>query len=121
MQAITTLLVTLSCGKHFEKFHDTSIACSRKLIHWLCSMSATNDVAQRAYTVLYNIVKTSGSPAFAEVVDLFTDELASQPIPSHTPATANQGYVLWMGEGLPSQLPLGQQSNEFGFYQLPLV
>ena len=121
MQAITTLLITLSCGKHFEKFHATSVACSRKLIHWLRGMSVTNDVARRAYTILYNIVTTSESPAFAEIVDVFTDELATQSMPPHTPVTANQAYVSWMGEDMLSQLPAGQQSDDYGFYQLPLV
>jgi hypothetical protein len=121
MQAITTLLVTLSCGKHFEKFQVNSVACSRKLIHWLRGMSITNDVAHRAYMVLYSIVKTSDSSAFADFVDMFTDDLASQAIPPHTPVTANQAYVSWMGEGQPSQLPLGQQSSEFVFYQLRQV
>jgi hypothetical protein len=118
MQAITTLLVTLSCGKYFEKFHDDSVACSRKLIRWLRGMSVTNDIAQRAYMVLYNIVKTSDSPAFAEIVDMFTGELAAQAIPPLTPAAVDHMYVPWMGEGQPPHFPLGQPSDEFGYYQL---
>jgi hypothetical protein len=118
MQAITTLLVALSCGKHFEKFHKSSVACSRKLIRWLRAMGATNDIAKRAYVVLYSMIKTSDSPTWAELVDMFPDEVASQATLRHAPAAMDQMNMSWMDEGQPpTQSALGHQSDEHDYYQ----
>ncbi|KAL5114188.1 hypothetical protein ACEQ8H_007936 [Pleosporales sp. CAS-2024a] len=58
MQALTILLIAISCRKHFEPCYTSSVASANLLITWLRLMrDHNNDTAKRAYTVVHNLLR----------------------------------------------------------------
>jgi hypothetical protein len=92
MQALSVLLTTISCRKHFGDFVSTSVTCARKLIHWLYCMRNSNDIARNAYRVICNIVKSSDPQVWLEIADMFLDEAGTQAEASNV-YSAEQMYL----------------------------
>ena len=115
MQALSVLLVGISCRKHFEASYVDSVASVRKLINWLWCMRENNDTAGRAYQVIYNIIKAptvSDRTVWADVEGfLLKDNTMQSPLPHQQqeqqvhPQIDPQMYLTW---GAEQQLPQQQ-------------
>ena len=75
MQAAAVLLISISLRNVFPDTLDSSLTSFRKLAMWLQAMSVANDVAENAYKVLYNLVKSVPASTWPEILDIFPDDL----------------------------------------------
>jgi hypothetical protein len=81
MQAITILLIGISCRRHFVSSYNGSVAGVKVLVTWLQHMRQNNETAQRVYQVIYNIVKSpnlSNPAIWEDIVCMFPDEIMQQ-------------------------------------------
>jgi hypothetical protein len=84
MQCLAVLLIGISCRQHFESSYDSSVTGVRRLVTWLQHMRQTNETAERAYHVIYNIIKPPHLPPLAiwhDIVDVFPNEIVPQEPP----------------------------------------
>jgi hypothetical protein len=56
MQALAVLLVGISCRQHFEQTYANSVASVKKMVTYLQRMCDHDEIAGRAYQVLYEII-----------------------------------------------------------------
>jgi hypothetical protein len=104
MQSLAILLIGISCRQHFESSYGSSVDTVRKLVVWLQHMRQTNETAERAYHVIYNIVKPpnlSAPAIWKDIVDMFPDEI----VPQEPPPPRMDAYAYpW---------PSGEQSDQY--------
>ncbi|KAL6171730.1 hypothetical protein ACJQWK_02736 [Exserohilum turcicum] len=112
MQAIAVFLLEISFGESHMKNGGKEIAKStKKLIRWLQHLSSTNTVAERAYQVTMDIIKTGAPRIRIDISDILSEEAGdsdrSHPFPDmHTSAT--DSYPPHMQEAPPmSDLGMG--------------
>ncbi|CAN9443338.1 unnamed protein product [Alternaria alternata] len=74
MQALTVLMIAISCPGHFRDSLPVSCHSVRQLVSFLRGMRETNTLAARAYQFIYSIVKTSKPFIWDDVADAFPDE-----------------------------------------------
>jgi hypothetical protein len=98
MQSLTILLIAISTRQHFEPLYATSVASTKKLITWLQYLRDNNDIAKRAYQIVYEIVKapTSSPAVWKDIVGMFPDEF---PVPqtSMQEQLGDQTFHAWSG------------------------
>jgi hypothetical protein len=97
MQALAVLMNAIACPKPFRDLLQSSSQCTKQLVGWLRVMGETNNIAARAYQVLYSIVKMSKPFVWNLVMDAFPDEVAlmlQQPVP----VNPDPQYLPWPDE-----------------------
>jgi hypothetical protein len=117
MQALSVLLTAISCRKHFGDFINTSVMCSRKLIHWLYCMRDSNDIARSAYRVICSIVTSSDPQIWLGIADMFLGEVGTQAEASNV-HSSEQMYLSGAGEEQSLNSTFGQQADEHSHYRL---
>jgi hypothetical protein len=119
MQALTILLISICCRKHFEPSYSASVTSVKKLVTWLRCMSKTDDTAKRAYKVVYNIVRAPdlADPAvWADIVVAFPIE--PQTLMPNGPSSQPQ-HMPWTGEEADLQHPFEFQEEKYTYRHLP--
>lgn len=75
MQAIAVFLLEFSFGKsHMKKEGQEIAASTKKLVRWLQHLSSTNTVAERAYQVTIDIIKTGAPQVSIDISDILSEE-----------------------------------------------
>lgn len=115
MQASAILLIAISCRKHFNSLYASSVFGLKNLVMWLRYMRHSNDMAKRAYHVLYGIVKApnlSDPFVWADIAGMFPVEEAAPPPPIPIPIPMEQegvsGFENWPGSVQGMQFPGAQ-------------
>jgi hypothetical protein len=78
MQSLTILLISISTRQHFEPLYTDSVASVKKLVTWLQYLRENNDMAKRAYKVVYNVVKEprlADPDVWKDIVEFFPTEI----------------------------------------------
>ncbi|KAL1591331.1 hypothetical protein SLS60_012075 [Paraconiothyrium brasiliense] len=79
MQALTVLLLEMSYGTvHFPKDGQEIMPSTKKLLRWLRAMKKNDPLAQRAYTIAFELVQRVASQSHVDIADLLGEELASR-------------------------------------------
>ncbi|KAG9187290.1 hypothetical protein G6011_05161 [Alternaria panax] len=130
MQALAVLLIATSVPDHFRDTLPSSHHSIRQLVASLRSMCQTNELAARAYQVVYSIMKASGTFVWDEVADAFPDEVM---MVLQMPTTAIQmrdvgkkgvvdpKYVPWPDNDQPSEALFRYEIDEFGNYHFHML
>jgi hypothetical protein len=75
MQAMAVFLLEISYGEAHMKRHDEEITKStKKLVRWLQHMRGSNAVAERAYSVAIDIIKTGAPRVTVDISDILEEE-----------------------------------------------
>ncbi|KAJ4357575.1 uncharacterized protein N0V89_002151 [Didymosphaeria variabile] len=78
MQALTVLLLEMSYGTvHFPEDGKEVTPSAKKLIRWLRAMKENDPLAQRAYTVAFELLQKVASQGHVDITDLLAEESAS--------------------------------------------
>jgi hypothetical protein len=79
MQSLSILLISISTRQHFEPLYMGSVASVKKLVTWLQYLRENNEMAKRAYRVVYDVVKEphlADPEVWNDIVDAFPTEIA---------------------------------------------
>ncbi|PVH92275.1 hypothetical protein DM02DRAFT_544015 [Periconia macrospinosa] len=83
MQALIVLLLEMSYGTvHFPEDGEEILVSIKKLIRSLKAMGKNNKVAERAYTVAFQVLRGLASKLDAEISDLIWEDIAHSTAPS---------------------------------------
>jgi hypothetical protein len=110
MQASAILLIAISCRKHFDLLYASSVSGLKHLVMWLRYMRHSNDMARRAYRVLYGIVNApnlSDPFVWADIAGMFPVEEAPPPTPIQNEQGGVSGFENWPGNAQGMHFPGG--------------
>ncbi|KAF2175859.1 hypothetical protein K469DRAFT_723784 [Zopfia rhizophila CBS 207.26] len=112
MQALTVLLLEMSYGTvHFPQNGEEILPSIKKLIRWLRTMKENNKMAERAYTMAFEILQRLAPRVNADISDLLREDAAG-PTSPETSNFEDQFTASEYGQGYP--FPDGEYSQQFG-------
>jgi hypothetical protein len=120
MQALVVLMIAISCPDHFRNSLQASIQSTRQLVNSLRSMGETSALASRAYQVVYSMVKTSKPYIWADILDVFPDEVV-MVLQQPAPAKVNKQYLPWPDNDQPPQGLFRYEMDNFGNYHFHML
>ncbi|CAN9149101.1 unnamed protein product [Alternaria alternata] len=120
MQALTVLMIAISCPGHFRDSLPVSCHSVRQLVSFLRGMRETNTLAARAYQFIYSIVKTSKPFTWDDVADAFPDEdiiVLQQPAAGRV----DPKYSPWPDNDQPVEALFKYEVDGFGAYHFQVL
>ncbi|CAN9080203.1 unnamed protein product [Alternaria alternata] len=120
MQALTVLMIAISCPGHFRDSLPVSCHSVRQLVSFLRGMRETNTLAARAYQFIYSIVKTSKPFIWDDVADAFPDEdiiVLQQPAAGRV----DPKYSPWPDNDQPVEALFKYEVDGFGAYHFQVL
>ncbi|RMZ74495.1 fungal specific transcription factor domain-containing [Pyrenophora seminiperda CCB06] len=113
MQSIAVLMNAIACAGNFYDPNKKSATAVRQLISWLRGLRETNNVAARAYQVVYSIVKTSDPNVWVDIADIFPNEM-TMVVQQPASSTFDAKYMPWPGKQPSSDALFRYELDNFG-------
>jgi hypothetical protein len=89
VQALIVLLLEMSYGTvHFAEETEEILPSAKKIIRWLRSLSKTDQIAERAYILLFDVLQNLAPQVEADITDVLSEHAQFAASHTITPTTA---------------------------------
>jgi hypothetical protein len=105
VQALVVLLFEISYGTvHFSEQTEEILPSAKKIIRWLRSLSKTDQIAERAYVLLFDVLRELAPQIEADITDILSEH--AEFAESHTMIPTTVAYA--------APPPMGIDEQQFG-------